>query len=119
MKHFIKVCLLIGTISLSACAAEKNQQDTTAMVKEVQWQAGNDVEKFWLQYAESKGGLTWGQSITYPDYEQVNEGDTLMILLDQGPCLMEFFHSRWRRANDVRRWDNSINEYGGCPYVFD
>ena len=43
----------------------------------------------------------------------------MMVELAQGPCLMEFFHSRWRRANDVRRWDESHNEFGGCPYVFD
>lgn len=31
---------------------------------------------------------------------------------------MEFFHNRWRRANDVRRWDPLFNEHGGCPDVF-
>ncbi len=75
-------------------------------------------EQFWLNYAESKGGLTWGRGRDYPRYEDVSEGDLFMVELDSGPCLMEFFHSRWRRANDVRRWDPLFNEYGGCPDVF-
>lgn len=78
-----------------------------------------DVEKVWMNYANLKGGITWGMSKEYPEYEKVKEGDTLLIQLDQGPCLMEFFHNRWRRANDVRRWDESVNAYGGCPYVFE
>lgn len=78
-----------------------------------------DVEAFWLQYAKQRGGLTWGRTKTYPTYSKVKEFDTLLIEVPQGLCLMEFFHSRWRRANDVRRWDEAFNEYGGCPYVFD
>ena len=30
-----------------------------------------------------------------------------------------FFHSRWRRANDVRRWNPQFNEVLGCSVVFD
>ncbi len=75
-------------------------------------------EQFWLNYAESRGGLTWGRGRDYPRYEDVSEGDLFMVEVDSGPCLMEFFHSRWRRANDVRRWDPKFNEYGGCPDVF-
>lgn len=85
-------------------------------------EAGNsevDVEKVWMNYAKSKGGITWGMSKEYPEYEKVKEGDTLLIQLEQGPCLMEFFHNRWRRANDVRRWGESVNAYGGCPHVFE
>ncbi len=77
------------------------------------------VEQFWFNYAERKGGYTYGPTESYPPYRQVNEGDTLLIELAQGPCLMEFFHSRWRLANDVRRWDDGFNDYGGCPHVFD
>ena len=33
--------------------------------------------------------------------------------------LMYFFHRRWRRANDVWRWDPSFNRYSGCATVFD
>ncbi|MRX28062.1 hypothetical protein [Kangiella sp. HZ709] len=81
-----------------------------------QWLA---VEDFWLAYAERNGGLTWGKGKQYPTYEQVEEFDTFLVQVEQGNCLMEFFHSRWRRANDVRRWDDKHNEYDGCPYVFE
>ncbi len=77
------------------------------------------IEDFWLAYAERNGGLTWGKGTQYPAYEQVEEFDTFLVQVKQGNCLMEFFHSRWRRANDVRRWDDKHNEYGGCPYVFE
>jgi len=81
-----------------------------------QW---TDVESFWMHFAESRGGLTWEKSSTYPEYSQVKEYDTFLVELDQGTCLMEFFHQRWRRANDVRRWNDKLNEYSACPYVFD
>ncbi|SHI09582.1 hypothetical protein [Ferrimonas marina] len=77
------------------------------------------MEAFWQAYADENGGLTWGKRSDYPPYDEVKEGDTLWVELPQGPCLMEFFHARWRRANDVRRWDPSFNDYGGCPNVFD
>jgi len=87
------------------------------------WDSGiNDwtgVELFWIRYAEGNGGLTWGKTRTYPEYRDVREHHIILIELDQGVCLMEFYHTRWRRANDVRRWDAAFNEYGGCPYVFD
>ena len=87
------------------------------------WDTSNSewvpLETFWERYADRRGGLTWGRRADYPPYRQVNELDTMIIELDSGPCLMEFFHTRWRRANDVRRWDSAFNEYGGCPHVFD
>lgn len=78
-----------------------------------------DVESFWLEYANGNGGLTWGKTTQYPEYSKVKEHDTILIQLEQGTCLMEFFHERWRRANDVRRWNDQLNHYAGCPYVFD
>ena len=78
-----------------------------------------DLETFWIRYTDRRGGLTWGRRTDYPPYEQVNELDTMIIEVESGPCLMEFFHTRWRRANDVRRWDAAFNEYAGCPDVFD
>ncbi len=110
-----RALLLCVFCALGACASGGGGESATGPV----WSAGADVEDFWAAYAESRGGLTFGSSDTYPPYGDVEEGDTLLIQLEQGPCLMEFFHSRWRRANDVRRWDDSVNEYGGCPYVFD
>ncbi len=76
-------------------------------------------EAFWISYAESKGGLTWGRGGTYPPYKDVQEFDTFMVEGETGICLMEFFHSRWRRANDVRRWDPDFNKVYGCHRVFD
>ena len=76
-------------------------------------------DAFWQAYVVESPGRTWGSRSDYPAFEDVREGDTLLIQLESGPCLMEFFHSRWRRANDVRRWDPGFNEYGGCPKVFD
>jgi hypothetical protein len=76
-------------------------------------------EAFWESYASRSGGVTWGRRTDYPEYGQVKEHDTLIIELDGETCLMEFFHRRWRRANDVRRWDSAFNEYGACPKVFD
>jgi hypothetical protein len=77
------------------------------------------IEEFWLSHANKQGGLTWGKSKSYPDYSKVKEFDSLLIELPQGLCLMEFYHTRWRRANDVRRWDDAFNEYSACPYVFE
>ena len=74
---------------------------------------------FWNSYASRRGGLSWGRGVDYPQYSKVSEFDTFMVELKQGPCLMEFFHNRWRRANAVRRWDPVFDEYAGCPYVFD
>ena len=73
---------------------------------------------FWESYAARRGGITFGWSFEYPAYEKAREFDTLMIQVDSGPCLMEFFHERWRRANDVRRWGPEFNEFGGCADVF-
>lgn len=117
---FKSLALISGFfLSLNAIAATDNNTSKTDNVSSVEWSADVDTEAFWLSYAESKGGLTWGRGTEYPEYEKVKEGDTLLIEVKQGPCLMEFFHSRWRRANDVRRWDESVNNYGGCPHVFD
>ena len=115
MKNKLVKLLMIAGLAVAgvACTTQPAKNDS------VPWQAGNDVEAFLMDYANANGGLTWGRSASYPEYEKVKEGDTLLIELAQGPCLMEFFHSRWRRANDVRRWNPSVNEYGGCPYVFD
>lgn len=111
MKPNIILAVVVFCISLHSFAAEKEQN------KPVQPEV--DVENIWMDYANSKGGITWGMSKEYPEYEKVKEGDTILIQVKQGSCLMEFFHNRWRRANDVRRWGESINAYGGCPYVFD
>ena len=78
-----------------------------------------DLESFWINYAEQASGRFWGRTDTYPPYGEVSEHDTLLIETDEGACLMYFFHRRWRRAQDVRRWDPAFNELAGCPHVFD
>lgn len=119
MRLFFILGLFVSVVPFNALASELEQPKPTLEVEEVVWNEDVGVDKFWSDYATSKGGLTWGESTSYPEYEKVKEGDTLLIQLKQGPCLMEFFHSRWRRANDVKRWDDSINKYGGCPYIFE
>jgi len=81
-----------------------------------QWEA---PETFWLSYAEQGSGKFWGRGSNYPTYNDVNEHDTLLIEVESGPCLMYFFHGRWRRAQDVQRWDPVFNDILGCPRVFD
>lgn len=78
-----------------------------------------DTEAFWASFAERGRGRTWPSSTQFPPYAEVKEHDTFLYQLDSGPCLMYFFHTRWRRANDVWRWGQEFNNYGGCPHVFD
>ncbi|MFK8013341.1 MAG: hypothetical protein AB8B80_14975 [Marinicellaceae bacterium] len=103
----ILYCVLILGFS-SLLNAQENQK-TTAI----------DVEKIWSDHLNNTGGLTWKESDQYPDFNEVSEGDTFLVKVKQGKCLMEFYHNRWRRANDVYRWHETVNEYKGCPYVFD
>jgi hypothetical protein len=91
----------------------------TTSVWDKEARAFRSIEAFWQAYALRSGGKYWGRSNEYPPYDDVNEHDTLLIEVDSGVCLMEFFHSRWRRANAVRRWDERYDEYSGCPNVFD
>ncbi len=118
MKTSVILGLLVLTVSFNTLASEQGLAKSSLKATEVVWENGMNIDTLWLSYAQSKGGLTWGKSTSYPEYSKVKEGDTILIQVNQGPCLMEFFHSRWRRANDVKRWDDSINEYGGCAYVF-
>lgn len=76
-------------------------------------------EVFWLSYTDQSDGKFWGRATDYPPYRDVSEHDTILIEVDEGSCLMYFFHKRWRRAQDVRRWDPAFNDVSGCPYVFD
>jgi len=79
----------------------------------------SDIDSFWKNFAKTNQAKSWGVTDTYPTYGEVNEFDTLVIKLKQGSCLMQFYHGRWRRANDVQRWDDAFNDYSACPYVFD
>lgn len=114
MRKLLFTLAVVAIPLLGACAGSGG-----ASAPSPAWVPGSDIEAFWLEYSDARGGLTWGTGTEYPLYSQVEEGDTFLVQLSQGPCLMEFFHSRWRRANDVRRWDETMNDFGGCPYVFD
>jgi hypothetical protein len=96
-----------------------NYTQTTTSVWDAQDKTFRSIEAFWQAYALRSGGKYWGRSAEYPPYNQVNEQDTFLVELDSRVCLMEFFHSRWRRANAVRRWDERYDEYSACPSVFD
>jgi hypothetical protein len=78
-----------------------------------------DVQSFWINFAKSNEAKFWGETDTYPNYDDVKEFDMVLIQLNDGVCLMQFFHSRWRRANDVQRWDDAFNDFSGCASVFD
>lgn len=118
----LALLLFASLLSNATLAAPENGQSRTQSGLEVysqQQQAWLKPEAFWLDYAKANPrGKYWGQSQTYPEYERVNEFDTFMVETEQGLCLMEFFHSRWRRANDVRRWNDELNAHAGCPHVF-
>ena len=127
MNRLFLTLLLIGVAATAAVADDHGARDGQVRAgADGAWQAFSEQrgewvspEIFWLEYAESKDGLTWGRGSEYPEYAQVKEYDLFLVDTAQGPCLMEFFHERWRRANDVRRWDEAFNEVLGCPYVFD
>lgn len=120
--------LLVGCLTAVPVQAERPADPADGQAHELAdgafevWDAPGDqwIDPlgFWLAFAQRRGGLTWGRADSYPPYGDVNEHDTLLVELDSGPCLMEFFHRRWRRANDVRRWAPEFNEFGGCPDVF-
>ena len=123
MIRFFYIFILILSFS-NVLAAEKYRHGEIRTAEKVEaWDQGLNAwvapEEFWGNYTLPRGGVTWGTGTDYPPYREVQEHDTFLIKTDSGLCLMEFFHSRWRRANDVRRWDPAFNEYGSCPHVFD
>ena len=124
-----RICPLLLLLAASIAAAELAPGTRDGQVHTLEdggflaWDAESelwrDPEGFWKHFAERRRGKLWPSSESFPPYAEVNEHDTILIVRDQGPCLMYFFHTRWRRANDVWRWGKEFNDYGGCPYVFD
>ncbi len=74
-------------------------------------------EQFWANYASRKGSRNWGTATTYPPRAKTQPHDVVTIVTPEGVCLMEFYHSRWRRANDVWRWSQRFSNYAGCANV--
>lgn len=137
MKQLLKLTLFTSLVALifSACASNgkfSNNEKTASGyshgevvvngAKQQAWDSQDNkflsLEEFWRTYAKRNDGLTWGQSSTYPPYNDVKEYDLFMVEIGSEICLMEFFHDRWRRANDVRRWDSAFNKYSACSKVF-
>jgi hypothetical protein len=125
-KHAAKG-LLLAMLILSPVVASQDAQIANGQLRNTGagaqvWNAhsGNWVSpvEFWLDYAAGNQGKFWGRDTDYPAYDQVSEHDTLLIEVEGGPCLMYFFHNRWRRAQDVRRWDPGFNQLPGCATVF-
>lgn len=125
-----KLLCLLFVSTLVACSSDPAQHHSGPRHGELRgttlisaWDANRQVwvspESFWLSDANARGGLTWGQGTTYPNYNDVSEFDSFIVELPQGVCSMTFYHSRWRRSNDVWRWDEGHNQYSACPYVFD
>lgn len=111
---------------ISSIFAEERRHGKVKSLEEHTIQAWNkdsekwtSIDDFWTHFSHSNKGKYWGASSEYPNYDDVNEYDTFLVTLEQGSCLMQFFHSRWRRANDVQRWDDVFNQYSGCPFVFE
>jgi hypothetical protein len=123
MKTLVLSVLIILSVN---CYSQKPKQGDLQNNSEgalVIWSADSNnwlsVETFWVEYAKQNGGVYWGKTGQYPEYSEVKEGDTLLLSTKKGICLMEFFHERWRLANDVNRWNDELNNYSGCPFVFD
>ena len=127
--------IVVGAILFSGCAingkAENLKQSANGYYHgdvvskdgiQQSWDSQDEkflsLEEFFRTYAKRNGGLTWGQSSTYPPYNDVKENDLFMVEIGSEICLMEFYHDRWRRANDVRRWDAAFNEFSACNKVF-
>ena len=116
--------MVVANISHAARPASPHDgqiHDTGSLVEvwDARASAWVEPETFWIRYAKQASGTYWGRSADYPAYRDADEHDTILIETEHGSCLMYFFHSRWRRAQDVRRWDAAFNDVGGCPRVFD
>ncbi|MBN3563061.1 hypothetical protein [Aliamphritea spongicola] len=125
MRIAALLAVLLG-LSVSAQAEVMGDRDgelrETASGELLAWdEVGQTWRKpvaFWQAFAQRDGIKSWGQSREYPPYDDVRELDVFMVELDSGVCLMQFYHQRWRRANDVRRWSPEFNSLAGCPDVF-
>ena len=123
MKILMVLFLYLLTTTVQAQEFKHGNVDESAQGKLQVWNSKKSkwtgIEPFWMSFAKSNQAKFWGLTDIYPNYDDVKEFDTVLIQLEEGQCLMQFFHSRWRRANDVQRWDDAFNEYSGCAFVFD
>lgn len=124
MRRWTLALLLLPLLATADMApGDRDGEIRSANDSFVAWDAVNEEwltpDQFWQSFAERGRGKTWPSSTEFPPYDDVDEHDTFLYQHETGPCLMYFFHTRWRRANDVWRWDPAFNEYKGCAKVFD
>jgi hypothetical protein len=125
-KHVIFLLIALPALAFAErfAAGERDGEvhtlnDGSFMAWDAESEQWLSPDNFWVSFAARERGKNWGGGRTFPPYDSVNEHDTFLLEVDEGPCLMYFFHTRWRRANDVWRWDPVFNDYGGCANVFD
>ncbi len=127
MKYYIVLFLLIVECSYGQIVLPPGDQDGQVNVQVngnfLAWDAVEkrwlDAAAFWQAFAKRGRGRVWPSGTQFPPYAELNEHDTFMYEREGRSCLMVFFHTRWRRANDVWRWGPEFNEFGSCPQVFD
>ena len=127
MKHLLILVLLVTAIAHAQNGPPPGERDGQVHRQDdgqfLAWDAVNGAwlgpDAFWSNFAARERGRNWGSGADFPRYSDVSEHDTFLYQHEAGPCLMYFFHTRWRRANDVWRWGDEFNGYGGCPTVFD
>lgn len=98
-----------------------NPVQPTLTVWHSQTQQWTTPETFFELELARLNGPTYGtrRGNNYPDYDSVEEWQTLVDLLPDGRvCPMVFFHNRWRRLPDVLALDERLRNYGGCKDVF-
>ena len=108
---FIVGLFLISSIAIGDDRTADGTVKTNALSEFSAWSKAKNqwisVDEFWALYAEKNAEKSehqhWGTGQEYPPYEKVKEYDTFLVQVPSGTCLMEFFHSRWHRANDVNR----------------
>ena len=122
MKIFIIFIICLMVTSVQAAEHDHGFVSKSSTGQPQAWHANKSewlsIDSFWQDFAKNNNTKSWPISETYPNYADVSELDTFTVKLEEGTCLMQFYHSRWRRANDVQRWDDAFNDYSACPYVF-
>jgi len=120
---FVLSLLLVSTFSWSADEKANGFVKTNSLGELTAWSSVQarwvSLDDFWANYSRNNKNRHWGTSTKYPDYAEVQEFDTFLVQTSSGTCLMEFFHTRWRRSNDVNRWDEKFNDYSGCANAFE
>ena len=123
MRYLFFSLLFVATLAAAAVPpgtrdGEVRMHGESMLVWDGQKTSWLSADQFWTSFAERRRGRIWPASGDFPPFAEVREHDTFLYRHETGPCLMYFFHNRWRRANDVWRWDARFNSYGGCANVF-